>query len=594
TTEEKTLGVNFRSSEKIVGFNNWMFGQVSDMVGRYFAEIGPQFQPLIDQVVASYSDVAQLYAPGGHTGGYVSLQFIESDESWQEEAIARTIAAVEQAQLTGFSLRDIAILVHTKAEGKRIANAFMRYKGSELARSDLRYEVVSSEALFLWASYTVKFVISLIRWLHQEEDSISLTEWMYLYQRYIRKNDRTDDTIFQSRKSWTKQVPSGFVSQKDYLKTLPLFELVESLIYHFELNDNPEEYAYLQGFQDAILDYSKNGRNDIASFLTWWESTGRNRAIQVPDENDAIKILTVHKAKGLEYPVVILPFLSWALDHHSSNERILWVNGPDLPPYQQLPVIPLKYGSDLANTYWSDAYWKEKISVFLDKLNLLYVAFTRPVQALYVFSKLPKNGKISDMGQLVFQQAQLHEGWNEAACQLEIGQGAPAPGKSQRAVSEYALTRYECGRWRGKISLQMKGALEGSGEVFDARQWGVELHRDLGRLKRMEDLYLLKDVNLKRELKLIVRHEAIEPFFADIDDVKVEEPILLPNGESRRIDRLVKKNGDWIVVDFKTGVPRGKDHHQVREYMKILQTMGYGKPKGYLVYLDPVEVVKVD
>ena len=139
----------------------------------------------------------------------------------------------------------------------------------------------------------------------------------------------------------------------------------------------------------------------------------------------------------------------------------------------------------------------------------------------------------------------------------------------------------------------MKGSQELSERTFTAQKWGIEFHSSLGKLKRLEDLPHLKDENLKRELKMIVHHEDIEPFFKDVEEVKIEEPILIPGGDYKRIDRLIKKNGRWQIIDYKTGRPKSKDQQQVREYISILESMGYDKPRGFLVYLDPIKVEEI-
>jgi ATP-dependent exoDNAse (exonuclease V) beta subunit len=161
-------------------------------------------------------------------------------------------------------------------------------------------------------------------------------------------------------------------------------------------------------------------------------------------------------------------------------------------------------------------------------------------------------------------------------------------------MSEYPLERYGCSPWRGKISLQMKGSADLSERVFSAQKWGIELHNSLGKLSRIEDLPNLEDADLKTRLKLIVRHEEIEPYFTDIEAVKTESAILLPGGKRKRLDRLIKKNGEWIVIDFKTGKKKKTDNDQVLEYVKILSEMEYQPIRGVLIYLDPVEVIPVN
>ncbi len=121
------------------------------------------------------------------------------------------------------------------------------------------------------------------------------------------------------------------------------------------------------------------------TFLEWWEESGKRKSVVLPGNQDAIRILTIHKSKGLEFKVVILPFLSWNLDHIPSKQPVFWVK-PEIQPFNDLGILPVKYSKDLTNTIFADYYKEEKYSVYLDNINLLYVALTRARDVLYGFS----------------------------------------------------------------------------------------------------------------------------------------------------------------------------------------------------------------
>ncbi len=593
--QEKELATNWRSDQLVVDFNNRIFGDLESTIEQSFEKLPDKYDHLKAYILQGYETVNQI--PSRMNGqGHIKISYLDTDEThWKKKATRKSIEAVENIQRQGYTLRDIAILTRTQKEAREISDAFFAYKMSDEADPGLAYDVVSSESLYLFSSHAVRFIISMLKWLHNEADNVAMTEWLYEYQRYVKSDTaRTDTSIFRSRESWKKQVPEEFTRFYERSKTLSIYELVEWLIRVFKLDALTDEFTYIQGFQDAILDYSKNHRGDISTFLIWWEDVRRDRSILISDQNNAVKVLTIHKSKGLEYPFVIIPFLSWSMDHEfGTREEILWKAGPPIEPFDQLPVVPVRYSKDLVKTFWSEDYWMERSKSFLDNLNLTYVAFTRAIHGLYAFGMAPnKSLNISNAGNLILSRIMTMDGWNETGNFFELGSVSSSTGQPDE-TNEYALDSYSSFSWRSKLSLQLKGSAELHEQTFRAQRWGIEFHRKLSRLKKVEDLPSIKDESLKRELKMIVSNELITPFFENVEEVKVEAPILLPEGKYKRIDRLIKKGDQWLVIDFKTGAKRKTDAHQMSTYLQILNEMGYSNLNGYLVYLDPVEVVDV-
>lgn len=608
--ETHNLGVNWRSDPTIVHFNNDFFKRASQFsIGRFIDTLSEvpdeamraQIESKVHEVFGTFEDVAQEVPEfKKESNGCVQFEFIadedtEDDESWMDESISRTIRQVEELQRKGYELRDIAILTRYIKEGKRVADAFIDYRNSDQADPNLSYEVISSEALYLTSSHLVRFVVSLIKWLNDEQNTIVLSEWLYEYQRYILNKAVAESEIFSVYQHWERVVPKTFTEQKEYLKTLPLYELVEAIVRIFNLNSLKEEFTYLQGFQDAVLDYSKNERGDIPSFLEWWEEVRKERAIQVSDQNNAIKILTVHKAKGLEFPVVIMPFMSWGFDHEGGNDTILWCSGKEAPePFNRLPVLPLKYSKNLASTYWATSYYQERLKAYLDNLNLLYVALTRPVQVMLGYGKLPKpTSKSFAAYTLLLELLKDSEHWNEEQSKFQIG-SIPENQQKPRQTLEYGLEAYYSTPWRGKVGVQIKGSAELSEAVFvDATLQGIQMHDVLSKIHYAAHIEKYVGLPVYEELKNIVEHPQIADWFQEKWRVDNEVPILLPGGDFKRIDRIIRSDSETVIIDFKTGTQRKKDQYQVKEYMKILTEMGYPKVSGYLVYLSELKVEEV-
>lgn len=598
-TNEQNLDTNWRSLANIIGFNNDIFERLKTLIQRnYLDNASEETDVLMNEVLSSFNESFQklpVHKPKDQ--GLVELSFLEAEkdaeENYRDLAIEFTISKVEQLQQSGYELRDIAILTRTAREGKDIAKAFIERSNSELAKPDIRYDVVSKEALYLTSSHVVQFIISVIKWLHDEKNVIELAHWYSTYQKYIAGNAENESELYLKLENWDSHVPSEFVKKRHQLKSLPLYELVEELCRIFSLSKIKEEYTYLQGFQDAVLEYAKNERGDIASFLVWWEDIRKSRSIIISDDNNAAKILTIHKSKGLEFPVVIIPFLNWSLDvQNKSADTILWCETVDKKPFNLMPMVPLKYTSVLEQTYWAIEYHREKLKNLLDNLNILYVAMTRPESVLFMASPLPKNVKLTNINDLMYQLVNSQPGWNEESKIYTLGQ-LPAPAKKSTTSLEVQLTDYSSHNWRSKVHLQMKDAAAQKEEHFDeAKAFGIKMHELLSQIKYESDLNKFEKNVMVSDLTKTVR--TLSDYFKEGWHVKTEVPVLLPNGEQRRIDRMNSNDKEVVLIDYKTGKPKNEDLSQMREYLRIISQMITLPVKGLLLYLEDQHIVNVE
>lgn len=585
----KNLDSNYRSGHEIVHFNNRFYQALVKIHGEFFAELTGH-EDLLAEVSEVYADIEQI-PKSNEKAGKVAIQFLP-DEDWKQVAIDKMIEEVETLQLSGYQLKDMAILTRTKLEGQEIVKAFFEYAGSSKANPKCTYDIVSSEALFLHSHPMIRFIIGLLSWLQNEEDDILLAVWL---THYCQLSDRPFPVDIRS---WDREVPTEFLKNKEFLKTVPVYDMIESVIRIFGLDAHNKAFAYLQGFQDAVLHFAKNEKNDIGTFLNWWDSSGKSRSIQISEDNQAIRILTIHKSKGLEFPVVFVPFLNWSLDHHQLNELILWRKPPDVAPFNQLPVIPLRYSKELIKTYWSRDYWTERFSAYLDAVNLLYVASTRPIFAFFGYSALPEgSSNVTGIGQVIHRLLADRPDYQGDQNLYSTG-SLPTPKSQKNQTTEKQLNTYASYPWRGRINLQLRTKRLEEGKIEsldprDPRQRGILIHELIGRLPTVKDLVKIEGHPLYAELKQLICHQDVLPFFEGLEEVKMEASILLPGGDMKRLDRLIKKGEDWIVIDFKTGQERPEDKKQLIGYMDVLKQMGIPEVKGRLIYIEPIKVMEV-
>ncbi|MBL6448677.1 UvrD-helicase domain-containing protein [Fulvivirga sp. 29W222] len=606
-TLNEVLDTNFRSEANIVNFNNNLFKRIPAAMMNEGGSVNSEEWQVLNRV---YEDTYQKTAPHKQAAprGYVNVTFLqdEEDEKWKDKVAERLPMIVEELQDKGVPLKDIAILVRRNKEGKEVADFLSDHEQSGKAKEGYRYDVVSNESLFLAASPVVRIVIAALRHLHDRKDKVVKAELVYEYQKAIKKDDIPLSKLFQSVsvQDFADLLPAMFLEKQHSLLYLPFYELVETLINIFEANKMTGQFAYLQTFQDLILKFSQNEKGDVSSFLEWWDERASKESIKVADDLDAMRILTIHKAKGLEYPSVIVPFCDWEIDHQRSP--IMW-SSTDQAPFD-VGHLPMKYKKDLIDTFYQEAYEDEKIKAHLDNLNLLYVVFTRAVHNLWVFA--PDNKKcISKVLRQVLDDSdfELKEHWNGEKNTFEYGDRAFAfESKHEASVPGVTLDYYQHFDWRKRITV--KQSAEGFVEVDEARtkiNYGILIHRLLSKITVREDrdraitaLYYEEGLNDEQKLQIehlideLLANEQAGAWFSGDWKVYNEMPILTPSEEFRP-DRVLLKDNKAIIIDYKTGLPKAADRKQMQLYKQLLSDMGYDHVQSYLWYLGDNKVEEV-
>ena len=400
------------------------------------------------------------------------------------------------------------------------------------------------------------------------------------------------------------------------MKKLPLFELTETLIEIFKLGREPGELAYLMGFQDLVLEFYHRERNDIASFLEWWEENKKKEktSIKISGEVDAVKILSIHKAKGLQFKYVLIPFCSWNTDHNKNQPPALWVKSEEAP-FTTAGYLPVNYSGALEQTYFKQAYQEEHTAAYLDNLNLLYVALTRAEKGMIISAPHPKTRFASGtVAKWVYKSIEgnemLKSSWNEASEEFVLGDWSiPETERKEETSHAVQLKEYGSSRWRDKLVIRQAGTSYFEENETDQRKkinFGIHLHAILSRIEYADEVpvvleRLVQDGLIQGEDKTMVLsqlnklmlHPVVGRWFSPDWKVKTEVPILLPGGAENRIDRLILKGDKAIVIDFKTGEKTKSDQKQVAAYMEILKQMNFKEIEGYLLYTRDQEVISI-
>ncbi len=424
-TERYTLKQNWRSAENLVHFNNSLFSVAARLVSQVTQ------QPLPGE---AFADIQQ--EPVKYKGkGFVRIQFLEKwsgrdDDNGEELALRQIPILLEQLQSQGIPLHEIAILVRKNEEGQRIATSLLQYKNSPQAKEAFRYDVVSNESLRLDAASAVLVLVSSLKFLNNPADAIARGELVYEY--FSRSGSSPPDEV-ESRFAQARNgnlrglLPEEFIAQAHWLVKLSLVELTETIVRLFRLGEDKREFAYIQSFQDLVLEFVDQEKNDIASFLEWWEEIKKKKSIQVAAGTPAVRIYTIHGAKGLEFNYVIVPFCSWAMSHEVPP--LIWCK-TDEKPFDELGTLAVRYTSKLEKSLFAEDYHREFTKSYLDNLNLLYVAFTRAETGIIALAPKPTPQKdarikIGNVGQLLYESIlaaeDLRKNYDEAGAVFSTG-----------------------------------------------------------------------------------------------------------------------------------------------------------------------------
>lgn len=626
----KTLDTNWRSEANIIAFNNDIFTSACKVLNeRYKADEGEDCTQLLD----AYSDVRQKTSKETKEG-YIKLSFLKNSEEHPYADTTMELLAEEVDSLVkkGVRVNDIAILVRKNKSIPAIADYFDK---------NTPYRVVSDEAFRLDASLAVCMLIDGLRYISEPTDRIACARLAVAYQKEILKKDVDYNTVLLN--SVEDYLPAEFRLMLPEMSPMPLYELLEKLFIIFRMDMIEEQDAYLCAFYDAVTEYMQNNSSELTSFLTYWNETLYAKTIP-SGEISGIRILSIHKSKGLEYHTVLLPFCDWKMENETNN-HMLWCKineaDADKEPFCELDLTPVNYSSAMAESYFSDSYREERLQLWVDNLNLLYVAFTRACKNLIVWCKDEQKDTVSRL---------LRE---SIYCMKDIKMTCNMPEPDEEEEEDKEENDEPIIYEYGEICISGKkkksdstNRLVAVPEAVNVKIESLETEIDFKQSNRSAD-FIRGDEDEEESLRsqYIRQGQLLHTLFASIDtredlpsaierllfegviesaekaeeirkvaeralnlkEVKdwysgewtlYNECSIIYNDENgkmltRRPDRVMMKDDEVVVVDFKFGKKKPEYATQVREYMFLLSEMGYTDIKGYIWYVYSGELENV-
>lgn len=594
------LDRNFRSYSEIIQFNNGFFKMISE-----------QF---------TNPDYKNLYENHSHQehnskiGGYINISFlpkIEKTEGDDEETpdktrqyVQATLVAIKKSLAQGFEYKDIAILTRRRDQGIAVAG-YLTEQG---------IPILSSETLMIENATEVIFILNVLRYLN---NSSNLEAKAYLLQyigEYVQKQLPVHDFIFQGMENRNEKEFENWLMSFDIslsfqeLRRKSLYEAVESIISKFiNLKQNN---AYIQYFLDLVLERDIKNQAGITDFLSYWEKNGHKFSIPSPEGKNAVRILTIHKSKGLEFPVVIFPFAEE--DYSRRPKDKLWLDSED--NISELPRVLID-NSSAVEGFGEEAslvYQQKKQEDLLDNVNVLYVALTRAEEQLYIISsmnlstkgELPKNNMalffINYLEKFVGFDIQKHE--YEIGSQERISHKSPI-GEEARKIpfvrevldpKNIKIAQRESLMW----GTHQQKAIEYGNIVHEILSYiGTASDVGLALTKAIENGLIVESQQeeVAKTISLILGHPELMDYFAEGNNVMNEQTIIRKEGTPIKPDRMVMAQDNKVyLLDYKTGSHNQKYLQQLEAYEQAIEKMGYQVAKKALVYIgEEVNVVNL-
>ena len=610
--QDKELRYNFRSKKNIIDFNNAFFPKAAKALD----DIEPQARFQLQDI---YSDVEQLTFQTKDEG-YASVTLYtksgnSAPEDYEEGMITDMITRIRSLMKAGLTTQDFAILVRKKGNAESLLQWF-----HQLA-PDIK--LVSDEAFLLESSVAVQMLVAALFVLNDNKKLNPIPERYLLMHYYSDVLGQPLSMLNIATDNPDNLLPEAFTQHKQELAQLPLYLLCERLYQLFQLDRIPGQDTYIFTFMDELQNHLRSNPSDIHTFLQAWDESINNHSIPA-GEVDGIRILTIHKSKGLQFHTVLLPYMDWTIEK-DRNDDTIWCQ-TEKEPYNALGSLPINAGKNMQQSDFAPDYNEEHLQRRVDALNMIYVAFTRAESNLFVWGlAAEKEGNIASAGDLI-RAALPNVQCSMFNSQLLYELGAP--------VTTHKTAKAEH-KNRMKSSHEKEEALEvvmasnaptldfmqsnqsrkfiGSLGSEEAEETGLQTYLEVGKIMH----YVLSQIEHSDQIQKVLNRCMAEGIIADrkLMDVVIKRlqkgfsnpkiaqwfapgnqvfnecsitSISKETGEpcTLRPDRVIINGNMITVIDFKFGRPEAEHHAQVEAYKQLMHAMYPQKQvEGYLWYI---------
>ena len=597
----RNLGTNYRSFAEVVDFNNDFFEMAYKVLSPESQKVYVSQKPGTDEGVRIHQEKNKT------DKGLVQVELYDA-ENQLDYCFGRVEAIVrELVENHGYRYADITLLTRKSDYGAEMANYL----------NDNGIPVISQVSILLKSSDKVQLLVNTLRYLMFDENEVNIANVLYSWMLTQTLGFEGDvSSCFNE----VKAIAEGNVAIETVMgigepgllrnalaHATCLYDLCATLLRIFRFDGIRD--SFINYFMEEVFRWQSGPKEGIAEFLSFWDKKQDSLSVKGVSDN-AVNIMTIHKSKGLEFPVVIYPEAITDLDEklNPSKSPEEWLRPQDLG-FEAIPnlgkvLFKMDKNAENMGDLALEQVEKERESNRLDNLNLLYVAFTRAVQRLYVIARQGKADKpnlirdfLADKGdhQLEAEEAQVYRF------------GSPDfrnPKEEKAKTDTISLTDSVSADWLQRISVDADPMQlwRSTSDRLQPREWGEKVHEILSRIRCREDLDTVLRPNvadgtldqasadwIHDRFNQMASHPLVAPAFGPDAKVKTECEVLY-QGEIRRFDRYAELDNIIYLIDYKTGKPNKKYNEQVLQYANALKEMTDKEIRAYLVYLSENEI----
>ena len=652
---EKPLDENYRSSKNVIEFNNKLYQvdkkEKEDEIKEDEIKALPYY---LDKQLSSrlslpnvslekyfrgvYADAYQKIPKQDKPKpeGYVRVEFLKDDtenpdRTWDVQSLDNMVTEMKRLQCYG----EMAVLVREKKEAQKVA--------ARLQAENIPF--YSSEALCVATNLAVRFIVAILEYLSQPHESLYRANLVALYRQLLhgRNVDARDYDLLSCQvdnyEEWEQQLfESETVAQQfSQIKHQSLQDVIQSIVSLFNLDiiNDGLNAPYIQAFIDKVQKFAIDGILDVRALLDYWREFGAKTFISMPSDGDAVKIMTIHTSKGLEFGIVFIPFVDWVFGFEPGKGSIQLTKTDKKTRNNHLfiddvSIIPINTRSSqqLLNSHFSEEIIQEFLYTCLDVMNVLYVATTRASQQLYISCVEPKSQKdekeekdekkqlnnisVATLIRQVLLSDKPNEDLYEVGSSEYVIKNKDNEKKDDSEVESVVLKlNPEYKPTKEKIAERAQIRFKYSDESLDSSTllYGIKMHRLFELIKTKQDIDSALDILLDEGYIVDSEKYQFRKTICEIFDIPEVEQMFdsrwrvlneteifdVESDELCRPDRIMidEDAKQAIVLDYKFGsIEQNKYKTQVKRYVKLMTQMGY-TAEGYILYAKKGKLVKV-